>query len=92
MSFSLTKEKENKPGTAQLGAISKAQKQQKERTFKVSKYSVQKENFFEKSLTMPKENWKGPFRLARYCMLRGKTGKLFWFSSFSQQVQFGAYL
>ena len=29
---------ENKPGTAQVGAISKAQKQQKE--FKVSKYSL----------------------------------------------------
>ena len=31
-------EKENKPGTAQVGAISKAQKQQKD--FKVSKYSL----------------------------------------------------
>ena len=27
---------------------------------------------------------------ARYCMLRGKTGKLFWFSSLDQLVQFGA--
>ena len=32
----LSTEKENKPGTAQVGAISKGQKQQKD--FKVSKY------------------------------------------------------
>ena len=37
------------------------------------------EKFFSgKSLTMPKKNWKGgPFGLARYGMLRGKTGKTF---------------
>ena len=34
--------------------------------------------FPEKSLTVSKKNWKGgPFGLARYGMLRGKTGKTF---------------
>ena len=32
----------------------------------------------------------GPFGLAGYGMLRGKTGKPFWFSSLDQIVQFGA--
>ena len=30
----------------------------------------------------------GPFSLARYCMLRGKKEKPFWFSSLGQRVQF----
>ena len=39
------------------------------------------------------KNWKGgPFGLARYGMLRGKTGKIFWFSSLDQIVQFGAII
>ena len=34
--------------------------------------------FSKKSLAVPKKNWKGgPFGLARYGMLRGKTGKSF---------------
>ena len=32
----------------------------------------------------------GTFSLARYCMLRGKKEKRFWFSSLGQKVQFGA--
>ena len=33
---------------------------------------------FSKKVSMPKKNWKwGPFSLARYCMLCGKTGKTF---------------
>ena len=35
------------------------------------------EFFLEKSLTMPKKLKGGPFGLARYGMLRGKTGKTF---------------
>ena len=34
----------------------------------------------------------GPFGLARYNMLRGKTGKTFWFTSLGQIVQFGAII
>ena len=34
----------------------------------------------------------GPFSLARYCMLRGKKEKPFWFSFPGQQVKFGAFL
>ena len=30
-----------------------------------------------------------PYSLARYCMLRGKKEKPFWFSSLGQQVHFG---
>ena len=41
---------------------------------------------------MPKQLNEGPFSLARYCMLRGKTGKPFWFSSLGQIVQFGAII
>ena len=34
------------------------------------------------------KNWKwGPFSLARYCMLRGKQEKSFWFSSLGQMIQ-----
>ena len=48
------------------------------------------EIFSEKSFTMPKKKQKrGPFSLSRYCMLRGKRGKPFWFSSLGQMVQFG---
>ena len=35
------------------------------------------EKKFEKRSTMPKKLEGGPFSLARYCMLRGKKGKLF---------------
>ena len=46
--------------------------------------------FFEKKCsTMPKDSKVVPFSLARYCMLRGKKEKLFWFSSLGQQVHFG---
>ena len=31
----------------------------------------------------------GPFILSRYCMLRGKRGKPFWFRSLGQMIQFG---
>ena len=47
-------------------------------------------NFFEKKVTMPKKLKGGPFSLSRwYGMLRGKTGKTFWFSSLGQMIQFG---
>ena len=36
-----------------------------------------------------KKTQRGPFSLVRYCLLRGK---LFWFSSLGQQVQFGFFL
>ena len=36
-----------------------------------------KKNSRKKSLTMPKKLKGGPFGLARYGMLRGKTGKTF---------------
>ena len=42
----------------------------------------------EKSVTMPKQLKGGHFSLARYCMIRGKKEKPFWFSSLGQQVQF----
>ena len=35
------------------------------------------ENFSQKSLAVPKKLKGGPFGLARYGMLRGKTGKTF---------------
>ena len=35
------------------------------------------------------KNERGPFSLVRYCMLRGK---LFWFSSLGQRIQFGVFL
>ena len=50
------------------------------------------EFFFEKSLAVPKKMKGGPFGLARYGMLRGKTGKTFLFSSLGQMVQFGAII
>ena len=31
---------------------------------------------------------RGPFSLARYCMLRGKKEQPFWFSSLGQMLQF----
>ena len=55
----------NKPGTAQVGAISKAQKYQKD--FKMSKYwwigtTFMNKKIMKKSLTISKKNWKGgPF-------------------------------
>ena len=49
--------------------------------------------FSEKSLAVPKKNLKGgPFGLARYGKLRGKTGKPFWISLLGQMVQFGAII
>ena len=52
------------------------------------------ENFFpEKKSHNAEKNWKGgTFGLARYCMLRGKRAKKFWFSSLGQMVQFGAII
>ena len=47
---------------------------------------------FEKSLAVPKKMKGGPIGLARYGMLRGETGKPFWFSSLGQVVQFGAII
>ena len=38
---------------------------------------------------MPKKLKEGPFSLSRYCMLRGKREKPFWFSSLGQMIQFG---
>ena len=46
------------------------------------------EKIRKKSRTMPKKTERGPFSLARYCMLRGKKEKPFWFSSLGQQEQF----
>ena len=43
--------------------------------------------FWEKSHSAEKSK-EGPFGLVRYCILRGK---LFWFSSLGQQVQFGVF-
>ena len=40
-----------------------------------------------KSRTMPKKTERGPFSIARYCMIRGKKEKPSWFSSLVQQVQ-----
>ena len=47
------------------------------------------EIFFRKKKTHSAEKkWKGgPFGLARYGMLRGKTVNFFWFSSLGQIVQ-----
>ena len=47
---------------------------------------------FEKKSRSAEKNERRPFRLARYGMLHGKTGKLFWFSSLVQMVQFGAII
>ena len=45
--------------------------------------------FFSKKVSQCQKKLKGgPFSLARYCMLRRKTGKLFWFSSLGDMVQF----
>ena len=51
------------------------------------------EKFFsKKSLAVPKKMKGGVFGLARYGMLRGKTGKTFWFSSLDQIVHFDAII
>ena len=51
------------------------------------------EKKFRKKSRSAEKNWKwGPFGLAGYGMLRGKTGKTFWFSSLDQIVQFGALI
>ena len=44
--------------------------------------------FAEKSRNAEQKLKGGHFSLARYCMLRGKKEKLFWFSSLGQMVQF----
>ena len=51
-------------------------------------------NFFHKKVSQCRKKLKGgPFGLAQYGMLRGKTEKkLFWFSSLDQIVQFGAII
>ena len=51
------------------------------------------EKIFRKKVSQCRKKMKGgPFGLARYGMLRGKTGKPFWFSSLGQIVQFGAII
>ena len=42
----------------------------------------------EKKFHKAEKTKEGPFGLVRYCML---CGKLFWFSSLGQQVQFGVF-
>ena len=44
---------------------------------------------FPKKSRNAEKTERGPFCLVRYCMLRGK---LFWFSSLGQRVQFGVFL
>ena len=46
-------------------------------------------NFFEKKSHNAKKLKAGPFSLSRYCMLRGKRGKTFLFSSLGHMIQFG---
>ena len=48
--------------------------------------------YFRKKSRSAEKNERGTFGLARYGMLRGKTGKSFWFSSLGQMVQFGAII
>ena len=46
--------------------------------------------FFSRKTSRNAEKMKGgPFKLLRYCMLRGKP---FWFSWLDQQLQFGVFL
>ena len=47
-----------------------------------------KKGFSKKTPSMPKKLEGGPFILARYCMIREKKEKPFWFSSLGQMVQF----
>ena len=49
--------------------------------------------FHEEKVSQCRKKLKrGPFSLVRYCMLRGKKEKPFWFSCLGQQVQFGIVL
>ena len=43
----------------------------------MKKIPLEKKKISEKSLTMPEKLKGGPFSLARYCMLPGKSGKTF---------------
>ena len=50
---------------------------------------LEKKTSEKKCLAVPKKKLEGgPFGVAWYGMLRGKTGKPFWSSSLSQMVQF----
>ena len=47
-------------------------------------------NFFSRKKSYNAEKFeRGPFSLSRYCMLRGKKEKRFWFCSLGQMIQFG---
>ena len=70
--------KDNKPGAAQFGNISKAQKM-------VGTFG---EQFSIGSRTVLKKNEWEPFSLARSCMLLGKKLKFFLVHSLGQKVQF----
>ena len=48
----------------------------------------EKNKIWRKTKFRKKSKKGGPFSLARYCMLRGKTGTPFWFSLLGQMVQF----
>ena len=75
----------HKPGPAQVGATSKAQKWQKH--FKMSNlvnWGPFYEIFLEKSLAMPKKTERGNLWSRPVLYLRGKP---FWFSSLGQRVQ-----
>ena len=50
------------------------------------------EKFFSKKKSRSAEKNERIFGLARYGMLRGKTGKTFWFSSLDQIVHFDAII
>ena len=66
----------NKPGEAQAGTGPKLK-------------GPFGETSFARKFSNAKKLKAGAFSLVRYCMLRGK---LFWFSSLGQQVQFGVFL
>ena len=62
-------EREDPLGVSNIHSVAKQQKK--------LKGDPLGKNFSGKSLTMPKKLKGGPFGLARYGMLRGKTGKTF---------------
>ena len=79
-----------KPGPAQVGAMSKAQKLQKD--FKMSKCLWIGDPFMkknEKKSRNAKKTERGNFGLVRYCMLRRKP---FWFNSLGQREHIGVFL
>ena len=44
---------------------------------------------FDKKSHNPKTTVRAPIKLARYCTLRGKEEKPFWFSTLVKMIQFG---